>query len=251
MEKITLGKFDKLAKAYKSSRPNYSNEIINILKLFFYKNKNISSLDLGCGTGIFTRKLSTISKKVIGVDVSNEMIKNAYKDKKITYHNKKIENIKLNQKFDIISAASSFHWFDSKKISKIINFNLREKGIFLIIYNTRDISLNDYLKKVEKKIYSLNSNFKKRKSSGSSKFVSNKIVQFKKISKLSGPIKFDITHKEFFTKKRYFNVWKSANEFRNRIGIKNYDKFFDWLNNSFPKKGIKAQYINKCWIFQK
>ena len=116
MEKITLGKFDKLAKAYKSSRPNYSNETINLLKLFLNKNKDISSLDLGCGTGIFTRKLSTISKKVIGVDMSYEMIKNANKNKKITYHNKKVENMKLNQKFDIISSASSFHWFDNKKI---------------------------------------------------------------------------------------------------------------------------------------
>ena len=251
MEKITLGKFDKLAKAYKSSRPNYSNETINLLKLFLNKNKDISSLDLGCGTGIFTRKLSTISKKVIGVDMSYEMIKNANKNKKITYHNKKVENMKLNQKFDIISSASSFHWFDNKKISKIINFHLKDKGFFLIIYNTRNISSNNFLKKVEKKIISLNSNFKKRKSSGSSKFVSNKIAQFKRISKLSGPIKLDINHEEFFTKKRYFNVWKSANEFRNRIGIKNYDKFFDWLNNSFPKKGLKAHYINKCWIFQK
>ena len=63
MEKITLGKFDKLAKVYKSSRPDYSNEIINILKLFFYKNKNISSLDLGCGTGIFYQKIIDYFKK--------------------------------------------------------------------------------------------------------------------------------------------------------------------------------------------
>ena len=251
MEKITLGKFDKLAKAYKNSRPNYSTELVNLLKLILINNKNIFSLDLGCGTGIFTKKLSTISKKVIGIDASNEMIKYAYKNKKITYQNKKVEKIKFNQKFDIISSASSFHWFDNKKISKIIKSHLRDKGIFLIIYNTRDISLNSYLKKVEKKIISFNPNFKKRKSSGSSKFVSKKIGEFKKISKLSGPIKFDITHEEFFTKKRYFNVWESANEFRNRIGIKNYHKFFNWLNVTFPKKGLKAQYINKCWIFQK
>lgn len=249
-KKIYLGNFNNLAKQYRISRPGYTDKITKVLKLILSSSKEIHSLDLGSGTGIFTKELSKISKKVVGVEMSKEMIKNAYNLKNVNYINKPVEHFNINKKFDIISAASCFHWFDDKKLSRLLNSNLKKKGIFIIGYNSRDISKNKFLIKVEKKIYELNKNFKKRISSGNSNFVENKIKRFVKISKIKGPIYFEFVHYEKFSKKRYFSVWDSSNEMRNKLGEKKYNLFKKWLDINFKSKYIKARYINKFWIFQ-
>ena len=250
--KIELGNFNSLAKAYKKSRPGYSTHIISLLKLLLSsKSQKIKCLDLGSGTGLFTKEIAKISYHVTGVELSKEMIKNAYKLKNVKYLNSSANSISLKEKFDIFSSASCFHWFNNSKIAKLVNTNLKDNGLFLICYNSRKISKNPFLKKVEKKIYSLNKNFKSRISSGQSDFVKKKIIDFTKKSKLKGPIYFEFSHFEKFSKKRYFTVWESSNEFRNKLGNDNYKIFLNWLNLNFPKKSINAEYVNKCWLLQK
>ena len=250
--KIQLGNFDKLAKAYRESRPGYSKDIFFLLKsLLSSSRQKITSLDLGSGTGLFTKEIAKISYHVTGVELSKEMIKNAYKLKNVKYLNSSANSISFKEKFDIFSSASCFHWFNNSKIAKLVNTNLKDNGLFLICYNSRKISKNPFLKKVEKKIYSLNKNFKSRISSGQSDFVKKKIIDFTKKSKLKGPIYFEFSHFEKFSKKRYFTVWESSNEFRNKLGNENYKIFLNWLNLNFPKKGINAEYVNKCWLLQK
>jgi SAM-dependent methyltransferase len=250
-EKILLGNFDQLAKSYRKSRPHYSNKITKFLESIFDKDKNIFSLDLGSGTGIFSRQLAKISKQVIGIEVSKEMIKNAYKINNIKYINSSVNNLKINKKFDLITSASCFHWFDNIKIKEIIQSNLREGGYFFITYNSRNIEGDTFLTNVEKKIISFTNSFKNRVSSGSSEFVNKKIINFVKISKINGPIFFQFQHKEKFSLKRYLNVWDSSNEFRNKLGERNYSIFKDWLIEEFPSGGISARYINRCWLLQK
>jgi len=248
---VKLGDYNSLAKSYRQSRPNYSTEINSILKLIIRKGSKISTLDLGSGTGIFSKLMSQISQEVVGVELSKEMIKNAYKLKKIKYINSSVEKLKLKKKFDIITSASSFHWFNNAKVKKIIEKNLKQNGFFFITYNSRVIHKNPFLFKVEKKIYSLNKSFKKRVSSGSSKFVETKIINFSKISNLKGPIYLEFFHYEKFSLKRYLTVWDSSNEFRNKLGEKNYELFKTWIKKNFPKKGIIAIYKNKSWLLQK
>jgi SAM-dependent methyltransferase len=249
-KKILLGNFNLLAKSYRKSRPQYSNKIIIFLKTIF-NNKKIISLDLGSGTGIFSRQLAKISKQVVGIEISKEMIKNAYKLNNIKYINSSVNNIRLKKRFDLITAASCFHWFDNFKINKIIENSLREGGFFFVVYNSRVIYEDPFLSRVEKKIISLNNSFKNRVSSGSSEFVNKKIINFTKVSKMNGPIFFQFYHNEKFSLERYLNVWGSSNEFRNKLGETKYQIFKDWLIKEFPSRGIIAKYINRCWLLQK
>lgn len=75
-KKIKLVSFNSLAKPYRQARPGYSKYIIHLLKsLLLLRNKIINTLDLGSGIGIFTKEISKISDRVIGVELSKEMIK--------------------------------------------------------------------------------------------------------------------------------------------------------------------------------
>ena len=249
---INLGNFNKLASAYRKSRPSYSKKIINLIKSFSNQNRNkITSLELGSGTGIFTKQISKISFKVIGIELSKEMIANAQKIKNVKYINTSADTVKLNSKFDFIFAASCFHWFNNSKISKLVKNNLKKNGFFLICYNSRNISGSSFLKSVEKKIFSLSKDFQSRVSSGKSAFVENKVKDFARISNLNGPLYFEFNHFEKFSNKRYLTAWESSNEFRSKLGQKNFLVFMKWLKKNFPKNGIKAEYINKCWLLQK
>ena len=101
---IKLGNFNLLASAYKKSRPGYSNKILHLIQsLQFYNSSKISCLDLGSGTGIFTKQLAKISDKVVGVELSKEMIKNAYKIKNVRYINESANKVNFNQKFDVFN----------------------------------------------------------------------------------------------------------------------------------------------------
>jgi len=81
--------------------------------------ENDDILDLGCGTGHFTRRLREMtSGKVIGVDASEGMIKEAKQRMgrmDIVFEIKRAEELNYNDSFDVIFCNSSFQWFKNPK----------------------------------------------------------------------------------------------------------------------------------------
>ena len=64
-----------------------------------------SILDVGCGLGFLTKELSTLTKNITGLDISQTSIELAEKYnsmKNITYLNTSIEDYDSNEKFDLI-----------------------------------------------------------------------------------------------------------------------------------------------------
>lgn len=94
-------------------------------------------LDLGCGTGHFAKYcIEKGASKVIGVDISRNMIQQAKKDnrhKKIEYICMPIEDLELhNQKFDLIISSLAVHYIEdySKLIVKVRSL-LNKNGEFI------------------------------------------------------------------------------------------------------------------------
>jgi trans-aconitate 2-methyltransferase len=70
-------------------------------------------VDLGCGTGNVTRIIQERwpSAKVVGLDSSTEMLKNAREaDSKIQWQQKAIADWQPKQKVDVIYSNASLHW---------------------------------------------------------------------------------------------------------------------------------------------
>ncbi len=119
-------------------------------------NKKI--LDLACGDGFYTNKFNKQNpKKLIGVDISKEMIKLALdKDTCIPYIVCDVMNLNLNEKFDIITGIYLLNYAKSEeeldKFVKVIKKHLDDDGTFIGINcsTTRDVS--DYKKYGFKKI---------------------------------------------------------------------------------------------------
>jgi 2-polyprenyl-3-methyl-5-hydroxy-6-metoxy-1,4-benzoquinol methylase len=93
--------FDHEAKLYDlfHKEINYRQKAV-LLKKKYPGIKTV--LEIGCGTGNLTLELEKLGLQVLGIDSSKEMLK-LYKGK--TYLNTSIENLEMENRFDLIIAA--------------------------------------------------------------------------------------------------------------------------------------------------
>lgn len=133
--------FDKQAKYYNNftllTNDIYVKRILNIGGPF--TNKKV--LDLGCGTGILSLKLSPFAKEVHACDISEMMVK----DFKSRVTEQKIKNIKIlktdahnmeysKNYFDTIISVLTFHHFsDIDKVMENIRRILKQFGELIIV----------------------------------------------------------------------------------------------------------------------
>ena len=170
-------------------------------------------LDLGCGTGLYSNLITKLNFNVVGVDRSSNMLsiaKRKYKkNKKLSFVKSSIEKIKLNKKFDIISAL--FHILSYQRSESEIDkffsksyLHLNKNGILIFDFWYEDgvFSLQSPLRVREIN----NSNYKIVRITISKWYkkirqifdIHNLIVFNKKNKKM---LKFKETHKM-----RYFNM---------------------------------------------
>ncbi|CAI5757809.1 unnamed protein product [Candida verbasci] len=108
---------------YHDSRPQYSDEFYDELMKYHKGNRDIA-IDLGCGTGFVTFKLTKYFNNVIGTDPSTSMIAQCNKSNKNTKVKFLIgtaesqpSEIEPNS-IDLITAGESAHWFDHPRFFK-------------------------------------------------------------------------------------------------------------------------------------
>lgn len=118
----------------------------NMLDLIDIKNDHMSCIDLGCGDGKLTQKLENMGLKTIGIDESEDQIKQARKlHPNLTFKQDNAVTFKMNP-VDVIFSSAVFHWISQDKqqemIQNIYN-NLKEDGQFIFELggsdNTRQI----------------------------------------------------------------------------------------------------------------
>ena len=126
---------------------------LSLSEIDFSRNKGISVLDIGCGTGFSIDYLKEKGiNQVIGIDPSLEMVKLA-KDKKLDVRVGGFEDLSSlgfkKDQFDLVISMSALQWVTSGKeglflknsikgIGKSIYFILKEKGSCVIQFYPRD-----------------------------------------------------------------------------------------------------------------
>jgi SAM-dependent methyltransferase len=102
------------AKRYSRARPRIHPTAIERFRAIAGRAAPFDlALDVGCGTGQSTVVLTEIAKRVIGVDPSADMLAHAERHPNVEYVRSAAEHTPFpDGRFDLISAAQAYHWFD-------------------------------------------------------------------------------------------------------------------------------------------
>lgn len=106
-----------VAKRYLKGRPQYHSFVIGKIKESLAIKESVSfALDVGCGTGFSSVALKTIAKRVVGIDLSREMINLAIEADGVEYMVSSAESLPVfDDKFDLITVSQAIHWIDRTK----------------------------------------------------------------------------------------------------------------------------------------
>jgi len=103
--------FDAGGDAYARYRPDYSDELAVLLARITPARR--LAVDVGCGTGQFTRQLASAFDAVVGLDPSADQIAHAAPHDRVRYATAPAEQLALpDHRADLITAAQAAHWFD-------------------------------------------------------------------------------------------------------------------------------------------
>ena len=254
--KVILGDFSTLAENYAKYRPGYSDFVCEaFLGLLNKDRRSIKGVDVGAGTGIFTRMLAKKGVKINAVEPNKEMRNQGISLNEgldIQWIEGSAEDTKQeSSSLDFVSMASAFHWADFDKAVSEFSRILKPQGLFICLWNPRDLSNNEFLLDIEKKLYELKHDLK-RKSSGNSTFCNSLSSRLRNCPFFSDVIYLEGHHVEIQTPERYIGLWESVNDIKAQLGNTNFSIFMDYIKSKV--KGIseiRAEYKTRAWIAKK
>lgn len=133
---LNADRFMGFADVYDSARPKCPEKVKEIVLKYLGYTPSVV-VDLGCGTGLSTTIWSAVSKKVIGIEPSQDMIQIA-KEKAAVLDNVVFlsafsDNTGLKDGYaDIITCSQSFHWMNPETTLNEVSRILKKDGVFAV-----------------------------------------------------------------------------------------------------------------------
>lgn len=144
----SIKRFSSRVENYQRFRPSYPLNVIDLLIAKCDINANSVIVDVGAGTGIFTKLLLKTPAKVIAVEPNNEMRAAINPSSRLEVLGTTAENTGLAESsVDLLCAAQAFHWFNPELTRKEFSRILKKGGWISLLWNTRKISdgfMKDY-----------------------------------------------------------------------------------------------------------
>lgn len=110
--------------------PAYGQDVLSLIR-----KKGGRALDLGCGNGALTAKLSEMGFDVMGLDASDDMIALARKDyPELEFLSGDACTFSLDEKADLVFSNAVLHWIDPENQDAMLSnvyANLRDGGEFV------------------------------------------------------------------------------------------------------------------------
>ncbi|OPA84972.1 SAM-dependent methyltransferase [Pseudomonas fluorescens] len=136
--------FSTQAVTYAQGRPDYPRQLTGWLAETLHIDAHSTVIDLGAGTGKFTRMLSTLAPTLIAVEPVAAMgaqLRKLLPDVRLL--NGTAESIPLEAaSADALVCAQAFHWFSTEAALAEIHRVLKSDGRLGLVWNVRDESVD-------------------------------------------------------------------------------------------------------------
>jgi len=250
---LCAGDFTGLANDYSQNRPNYCSSVLQaLLGLFDKKTNEIDFVDVGAGTGIWTRMVHDAGvRSITAVEPNADMRAIGIADclnTSVRWSAGSAEATGLPEgSADWLSMASSFHWANFDSATREFHRVLRPSGRFTALWNPRLIEVNILLVEIEAYLETLRPNIKRISSgrSGITETLNEKLwasQYFEDVVYLEG------RHVIEMTPSRYLGVWRSVNDLRVQLGPDKFNSFLNFVERQIDGlEVIKATYWTRAW----
>lgn len=222
---MTLGDFSAQADVYQRSRPGYPGQLLAALLAEAAIGPGDKVVDLGAGTGIFTRLLVERGLSVTAIEPNEAMMQQA--DRSATRWIKgTFEAIPLpdqSQRWGV--AAQAFHWADPQLALPEIRRILKPDSLFTVIWNNRAPESSEIVawteSLIQKHIPEFDEAYRRKnwsgvlESTGNFTFLSHHVT----------------AHTVIMSRERYVALWRSHNRLNNIAGEQRFALFLNELEN--------------------
>jgi len=131
--------FEAAADAYERARPEYPDEVMDLVARALSLAPGRLLLDVGAGTGMFSRLAAARGATVIAIEPVEAMIRRAQGAIGVLPVRAVAEALPIGaHAVDAACAASAFHWFDGRRALGEIHRALRRHGRLALLWNHRD-----------------------------------------------------------------------------------------------------------------
>jgi SAM-dependent methyltransferase len=252
------GDFTGLAEDYSLYRPDYASVVLSaILGAVEKPVSEIDSVDVGAGTGIWSRMVASSGvNSVMAIEPNDDMRKQGsiHPDNGCILWEKgsgEVTGLKTAS-CDLISMASSFHWVDFDKGVAEFDRLLRPGGCFVALWNPRFIENNALLVEIEEYLSALKGREIKRVSSGRSEFTGTLTERLETCGHFSEVLYMESKYLIPFTPERYIGAWRSVNDLRVQLGNEKFNRFLAWVEQRIEGLAvIEATYMTRAWVARK
>lgn len=133
--------FGRSAESYERARPGYPAEVASWLAERTALASGATVVDVGAGTGKFTRLLAATGAHVVAVEPVPEMRRWFPRDVAAEIVDGSAERIPMpDGSADLVTAAESFHWFRGDEALREIHRVLRPGESLALIWNRLDLT---------------------------------------------------------------------------------------------------------------
>lgn len=253
---LKYGDYAALAESYSQFRPGYSPHAPGmLLSLFSTAPHDLDAVDVGAGTGIWTRMLANAGvKRVTAVEPNDNMRACGERDSAghaITWRAGAGEGTGLpDHCCDLVTMASSFHWVDFDRGLKEFHRILRPGGRFAALWNPRLIEANPLLVEIEGWLSELQPALTRRSSGRSG--LTDRLSSLLEASPLFDDLVYlECRHVARQTPAEYLGVWASVNDVQVQLGPDRWRTFLDRVERRISNLSeIETTYLTRLWTVQ-
>jgi SAM-dependent methyltransferase len=250
---LKAGDFTGLADDYSRHRPDYCPSVLDaLLGLLNKRATDIDFVDVGAGTGIWTRMVYRKGvRSVTAVEPNDDMRAAGMADSAnttIRWLATQAEHTGAPAaSCDWLTMASSFHWVTFDAAGQEFHRLLRPQGRFTALWNPRLIEANPLLVEIESHLATLRPDIK-RVSSGRSGITNTLTEQLWSSPWFEDVVYIEGRHEIIMTPERYLGAWRSVNDLRVQLGEKQFDAFLDFVERRVADQHlIVATYLTRAW----
>lgn len=123
-----------VATRYAQARPGLHHHVVALLAQSLPRPHHV--IDVGCGTGLSTEPLTSFARVVVGVDVSEEMLRARVRGGRAHYVGARAEQLPFREEtFELATTASAVHWFGPEAMGEI--GRVLRPSAWLVVYDEK------------------------------------------------------------------------------------------------------------------